>query len=182
MSGVRSALVKKQLLAADLINMAQLASKKILLIVEGQTICLRVITISRAPLPTSSSASGAPAIVCTEGLHNLMIRMQVAKHCTETRDRFNYFGLHTALHVSQFICDVAIVDCNWTTMSVVMCKMKQAINKFGEPALRELVARAQAQPEVTRGVVLREVATLRRLGVKRTCAAIRVLDAVAKSV
>ena len=43
--------------------------------------------------------------------------------------------------------------------------MKQAINKYGEPALRQLVARAQAQPEATRVVVLREVATLRRLGV-----------------
>ena len=44
--------------------------------------------------------------------------------------------------------------------------MKQAINKYREPALRQLVARAQAQPEATRVVVLREVATLRRLGVK----------------
>ena len=181
---VGRALSRKQLLAADLIQMTKLAHRSILMKIKGgkQFFAQRynIMDFMRGIANVFEQTFGAPAIVYTEELHNHVIDMQATKYRNETRQRFNNFGLCDASRVNQFISDLVIPGCNWTTILVVMCETKQAINKLGEHTLQALVTRACAQPEVTRDVVLRQVASLLRHGVRRVCATVLVLDALAK--
>lgn len=181
---VGHALSRKQLLAADLIQMTKLAHRSILMKVSGRKQFFarnyNIMDFTRGIANVFEQTFGAPAIVYTKELHNHMISMQAAKYRNETQQRFEHFGLCGASQVNQFISDLVIPGCNWTTILVVLCETKQAINKLGEHTVQALVTRAYAQPEVTRDVVLRQVASLHHHGVRGVCATVRMLDVLAK--